>query len=91
MAERRTTSRKMISQPAGLYHPDGKPICDCTLRDISEYGARLKIREETAAHDTKIPPTFILAISKSGNVFRRCEVIWRTEDEVGVKFSRSAS
>ncbi len=81
----------MISQPAGLYHPDGKPICGCVLRDISDYGARLRIGENATAQDTPIPPTFILAISKSGNVFRRCELIWRTDDEVGVKFSRSAS
>jgi hypothetical protein len=72
---------------AGLFHTNGKPICGCMMRDISETGARLKIdkNEENTIGD--IPAEFILSITKSGNVFRRCKLIWRRNDEVGVHFA----
>jgi hypothetical protein len=85
--ERRKSLRKSFSHPANLLHPDGKPICGCTLRDISETGARLRIREGGEKSDTLLPPKFILAISKSGNVFRRCELVWHNKNEIGVRFA----
>lgn len=86
-AERRTSLRKAVSLPADLYHADGKPICGCIMRDISETGARLKIGGGAEAGDAQLPAKFILAISKSGNVFRPCELVWRHEDEIGVRFA----
>ena len=79
--------RKPVSLPVGLYHPDGKPICGCVMRDISETGARLKIGEGASVPDAQLPAKFILAISKSGNVFRPCELVWRHKDEIGVRFA----
>jgi hypothetical protein len=88
--ERRKSLRKPFSHPASLLHPDGKPICGCTLRDISETGARLRIGERVEAGNPQLPSKFILAISKSGNVFRRCEVVWRNQNEIGVRFAGTA-
>lgn len=88
--ERRRSLRKSFSHPANLFHPDGKPICGCTLRDISETGARLRIGQRAEPGGSQLPPKFILAISKSGNVFRRCEVVWRSKDEIGVRFASKA-
>ena len=85
--ERRTFLRKTVSLPAGLYHPDGKPICGCVMRDISQTGARLKIGKGTDVGEAQLPSKFILAISKSGNVFRPCELVWRHKDEIGVRFA----
>lgn len=85
--ERRRSFRKNFSHPVNLLHPDGKPICGCTMRDISETGARLKIGSQLEPDESQLPPKFILAISKSGNVFRRCEVVWRRNDEIGVRFA----
>lgn len=59
------------------------------MRDISDTGARLKLREASAAAQGQLPARFILAISKSGNVFRRCELVWHKKDEVGVRFASS--
>jgi hypothetical protein len=89
--ERRTSLRKTVSLPAGLYHPDGKPICGCIMRDISQTGARLKIGKGADVDDGQLPTKFILAISKSGNVFRPCELVWRHKDEIGVRFAMAAS
>lgn len=85
--ERRRTFRKPLSLPGGLFHPDGKPICECVMRDISDRGARLKIGASSAGALDQIPEEFILTISKSGNVFRRCKLVWRRNNEVGVHFS----
>jgi hypothetical protein len=88
--ERRRSFRKSFTHPVNLLHPDGKPICGCTMRDISETGARLKIGSHVEPDGSQLPPKFILAISKSGNVFRRCEVVWRKNDEIGVRFAGKA-
>jgi hypothetical protein len=85
--ERRKTLRKPFVMAAGLFHPDGKQICGCVMRDISETGARLKIDRPQGGPAGDIPAEFILAITKSGNVFRRCRLVWRRDDEVGVHFA----
>jgi hypothetical protein len=88
--ERRKHMRKSFRHSANLVHPDGKPICGCTMHDISETGARLTVGSRSDRDGAHLPPKFILAISKSGNVFRRCEIVWRNNDEVGVRFAREA-
>jgi hypothetical protein len=85
--ERRKTLRKTFSQPAGLFHPDGKPICGCVMRDISDTGARLRLEAIRESSIDELPSEFILSISKSGNVFRRCRLVWRRNNELGVHFS----
>lgn len=57
------------------------------MREISDTGARLKLGDPPSAAASEIPGEFILAISKSGNVFRRCKLVWRCNDELGVHFS----
>jgi hypothetical protein len=85
--ERRRTQRKPFSHPAGLFHTNGKPICGCLMRDISDTGARLKLGDTPGSKVGELPGEFILAISRSGNVFRRCKLVWRRNDELGVHFS----
>ena len=87
--ERRKTLRKTFAHPAGLYHPDGKAICGCVMQDISDEGARLKIEPAKGAASDEIPAEFILAITRSGNVIRRCKLIWRHDNELGVHFSEA--
>jgi hypothetical protein len=90
-AERRRTLRRNFVHPAGLFHPDGKRICECVMRDISATGARLKFDRTQSAAIDEIPEEFILTISKSGNVFRRCKLVWRRNDELGVHFAGSVA
>jgi hypothetical protein len=33
-----------------------------------------------------LPRNFLLLISQSGNVSRRCEVVWTRHNQVGVRF-----
>ena len=85
--ERRRTLRKAFSHPAGLFYPDGKRICECIMRDISDTGARLLIEEPRDSEIDDFPSEFILTISKSGNVYRRCKLVWRRNNELGVNFA----
>lgn len=57
------------------------------MRDISDTGARLLIEEPRDSEIDDFPSEFILTISKSGNVYRRCKLVWRRNNELGVNFA----
>ena len=59
---------------------DGFSTFDCTVRNLSETGAKLEVTSSLP-----IPQRFELAMH-DGRRFA-CEVAWRTETEVGVKFT----
>jgi PilZ domain len=73
--------RKIIKAVGYLYTNDGWPIGECVVRDISAGGAKFvhKITDELPGH-------LILALSKGGHVRRACELVWRKDDQVGVRF-----
>jgi hypothetical protein len=58
---------------------------ECSVRDVSESGCRLK---SDAAR--QIPDTFELHVEVDG-LWYPCAVIWRRGDEVGVRFSGAPS
>jgi hypothetical protein len=53
---------------------------DCTIRDISETGARLSF-----GHGIDVPPTFDLHIPKTGRLVR-AELVWQRGPLCGVRF-----
>jgi hypothetical protein len=56
-------------------------LCDCVLSDVSDRGARINV------HDSEIiPDNFLLLLAGSGAARRKCRVIWREPQQVGVKF-----
>jgi zona occludens toxin (predicted ATPase) len=58
---------------------DGFSTFDCTIRNLSETGAKLEVTSSLP-----IPQRFELAMH-DGRRFA-CEVAWRTETEIGVRF-----
>lgn len=54
---------------------------ECRFTDISASGARLEVK-----NPSQLPDEFILMLSERGKVMRRCEVIWRSEKYLGVRF-----
>jgi hypothetical protein len=58
---------------------DGFSTFDCTIRNLSETGAKLVVSSSLA-----IPQRFVLAMD-DGRRFE-CELAWRTETEIGVHF-----
>jgi len=75
--------RQIVHTVGFLYTSDGWPLGECTVRDISVGGAKFvhKITDE-------LPGTLVLALSKDGNVRRSCQLVWRKDDQVGVRFVR---
>lgn len=64
-----------------LYTGGGQPLGECRMKDISKGGARL-------AHSiaTELPDELLLLLSKDGSVRRRCQIAWRAENQLGVRF-----
>jgi hypothetical protein len=85
--ERRKSQRRILSYPAAIYRADGSIICNCLVHDFSENGARLKMEKKDNEPAIDVPPEFVLSFTSDGDVFRRCQMIWNREGEVGVKFS----
>jgi len=58
---------------------------DCTVRNLSETGARIEVENPVG-----IPDKFKLII-KSKKLERACHVMWRKAKEIGVRFVESVS
>jgi hypothetical protein len=80
-AEQRRAKRKAFEYTAAMDVGDGR-VEPCMIADISDGGARLFVSIE---QDT-VPERFILWLTKDGKATRKCEVAWRSEGQVGVKF-----
>jgi hypothetical protein len=80
-SEKRRTIRRSISYPALIDPGDGSPPRECSLCDASKEGAQLMV-----ADPASLPERFILALSADGAARRRCQIIWRQEKLVGVRF-----
>lgn len=57
----------------------------CKIVDISHDGAQLALFVDAAA----ISEEFILLLRKDGSVRRRCRLVWRQKNYIGVRFSRA--
>jgi len=86
--ERRRSPRQPLGRDVLMYAEDGKPIGACHLCDVSVTGARLAMTQRVLA---KLPNEFILVLAKQAKVHRRCRIVWRGHDAVGVRFSNRAS
>jgi hypothetical protein len=81
----RENKRKHVRRPLTYAgHIDaggGAPAHECVLTDVSENGAQIVV-----ASAVKLPENFILTLGFKGTARRRCQVIWRSEDRIGVSF-----
>lgn len=78
----RKSPRHNVATPAMIYDADGNALIACTLRDISATGAGLKLSQ-----DVPLPKSFLLALTRDGNVRRLCETVWQLSTVAGVRFS----
>lgn len=58
-------------------------LLGCAMSDISETGARVDVEDAE-----KIPDHFILLLSRAGTPKRKCSVVWRNGNQIGVEFER---
>ncbi|MBS4085077.1 MAG: PilZ domain-containing protein [Rhizobiales bacterium] len=90
--EKRVSKRKKVRRPARIYWPDLQPICACTVSDLSDTGARLKLSPGEDSLDN-IPSEFVLSFTpdqdprnKRRSVTRKCRVVWMRDDQLGARF-----
>ena len=77
---RRKHPRRRSDAPGTIEVYEGAPGIPCTLENISDGGAGLRF--ET---NIMLPPVFTLSVP-SEKIDRRCEVMWRDGNRIGVSF-----
>jgi two-component system chemotaxis response regulator CheY len=78
MSDKRAKQRQRVLKPAKIGFNRGSVI-DCTIRDISEDGACLRV-----ASALGIPEFFELILDDKTT--RPCRIMWRKETQIGVRF-----
>ena len=79
-ADRRGSPRRKTRFKATIVQGAERETLDCTVRDLSETGARLRLDAPEA-----LPATFHLIWQADRAVFE-VEAVWRSSAEMGVKF-----
>ena len=77
--ERRRSPRRVVNYPVWLIL--GATPRGCIMRDVSAGGASLRL---PLAAD--IPNEFVLLLTRNGSSNRQCEIVWRNDEHVGVRF-----
>jgi hypothetical protein len=78
--DRRKVQRTKVRRNAKIIVPRRSPMIHCTVQNITSGGARLKL-----ANTFGVPDNFELTF-ELGRTRRRCRVVWRTNDQLGVAF-----
>ena len=79
MDERRKAPRRLVKKSATVLLGGTRRII-CAVRDVSKTGAGLDV-----AGDVSLPGVFKLVIEME-TAQRRCRMIWRNENRMGVVF-----
>jgi hypothetical protein len=82
-SDRRKTPRQEIHWKALIVGVEGSIVAECMTLNVSANGARLLLPPSV-----EVPDSFDLILAKIGGVRRQCEVTWRSDKGVGVRFVR---
>ena len=77
----RKAKRQPFQLTAFVDLGDSSPPLPCTVTDISESGARISIDGVGA-----VPVEFSLVMTRNGRLRRHCNVVWRSDAQIGVMF-----
>ena len=78
--KRRKGNRKQVEMAASIL-VEGRHLADSTIEDLSMEGAKLRL-----SAPCKLPDKFVLCLWANKQIYRHCEVRWRTRDHIGVQF-----
>jgi diguanylate cyclase (GGDEF)-like protein len=79
-ADRRSVRRQRVLKRGQIFFPDVPSAIECTVRDISSRGARLRVSAPLMA-----PSQFAVALGHSSER-TPVELVWQTGNELGVRF-----
>jgi hypothetical protein len=80
MIERRSVGRTTISKSALLYFDARIGVFTCRVHDITNCGAGIRLQDLDV-----LPLEFEMTFDNFHNI-RKCRVIWRNGDLVGIAF-----
>ena len=80
----RKSRRRDISTQGMIYDDKGQAVMPCSLRNVSETGAKLELNQ-----DVPLPRSFLLALTPGGNVRRLCQPVWQRATVAGVRFVKA--
>jgi hypothetical protein len=75
------SARKSVQQPGWLVFDGSFAARPCTVVDLSDTGAKIKVNEPSP-----LPTKLRLAFSRDVRTGRPCEVVWQRGKTIGVKF-----
>lgn len=78
-AEKRRTPRRRALKGGQISFRERSAAIDCTIRDVSETGARLIVESPIG-----VPENFDLV--QVGATARFCRVVWRKATQIGIEF-----
>jgi hypothetical protein len=78
--QKRQVQRTRVLKSAKIILDDHSSLFDCTVLDLTNLGACVRLPPSVG-----IPDSFDLSFD-FGRSSRRCQVVWRTEDTVGISF-----
>lgn len=84
-AQRRKHQRIRVLKGARLQFKNKLVSLDCTMRDISVGGARLRLNGPTG-----LPDRFDIFMNGTGDKFP-ARLVWRRGNEIGVSFDKLAA
>lgn len=83
--DKRKDDRKALRYPAQIDTGDGSPPKQCIISNVSASGARVSINN---ADD--LPDSLDLLFAPGHGARRRCVVVWRGRNALGLEFSKKA-
>ena len=84
MSEQRNQSRQRVFKAGKIVVQHGASVFDCIVRNLSEAGACVDLGTTLG-----VPDCFVLNI-EADRISRACQVVWRTERRIGVRFPEPA-
>ena len=79
--EQRRSLRHRVQCTGWIGVGDGTQMRNCTLLDISEGGARILV-----SSPAQLPEEVSLVLANEVAISRRCKIIWRSNDQIGVSY-----
>ena len=79
--EKRQSPRHRVQCPAWVDCGVGSQLRSCTVWDMSDAGARISIDAPA-----EVPGEFSLVFTIDGSVRRRCQVVWRSDGQLGARY-----
>ena len=82
--DKRSARRMRVLKDGKIVTMNNLSVIDCTVRDLSDTGARLRCQDQRA-----VPDEFRLLFPHERSI-RPAKVVWRTHDQVGITFTGPA-